>query len=145
MNWEECKIKRLVKEVNLDVMLIKSLIEGSNNKLRTNELIPLTDMTASTKTGIAYDYLREILEALALQKGFKIYNHECFTGFLKELLNLEEESFEFDKFRKLRNGLNYYGKKITLEEAKSIINDMYKLKDKLYLIFGGEAKIKWAG
>ena len=70
---------------------------------------------------MAYDSPRELWEALALQKGYKIYNHECYTSFLKEILNESLKGEEFDDIRKIRNSVNYYGKELSIEESKKTI------------------------
>ena len=71
-----------------------------------------------------YDCLRILLEKIALQHNFKIYNHECYTSFLKEVLNESRLGDEFDKFRRIRNAINYYGKELSDDEAKEIIIKM---------------------
>ena len=70
---------------------------------------------------------------MALVKGYKIYNHECYTAFLKEILNESSLGDEFDKFRILRNGINYYGRRITHEEGIGIIRQMIIFIDKINL------------
>ena len=67
------------------------------------------------------------MECLSLERGYKIYNHECYTAFLKEILNLSREADIFDRLRKTRNGINYYGLKVSREEAKEIIKDLRTL------------------
>jgi len=131
MNWYDCKMKGLVKEIQIDEELIKSLIEQSEKKLITSKFLPLNKDTASTKFSVVYDSLREILEAIAVKKGFKIYNHDCFFGFLKEILKLEKESFDFDNLRKIRNSINYYGKDLSIENAKQLIGEIKKLRIEL--------------
>ena len=130
MNWNECKINQLVKEVKADFELIKSLIKQSDKKLITDEFSPLNKDTASTKFSNNYDSLREVLEALALQEGFKIYNQECFTGFLKEVLKLEKEGFDFDNLRRIRNSINYYGEDIFIEDARRLIKEIRVLRSR---------------
>lgn len=131
MDWKECKIKGFVKEAKQDAGLIESLISQSQKKLITDKFSPLNKDTASTKLCNNYDSLREVLEAIAIKKGYKIYNHDCFSGFLKEVLGLQEESFEFDNFRRLRNAINYYGKDIDLNDAKILITKILRLRSKL--------------
>lgn len=131
MNWNECKLRKLVKEIKVDRELIKSLIKQSNNKLITDDFSPLNENTISTKFCINYDSLREILEAVALGKGYKVYNHECFFGFLKEILGLEKEAFDFDNFRRIRNSINYYGKDIGVERGGELLKDIKFLREKL--------------
>ncbi len=131
MNWRECRLKKFVKKIKTDKQLIKSLLIQSKRKLITDKFSPLNKDTASTKVSINYDSLREVLEAIAVKNEFKIYNHDCFFGFLKEVLKLEKESFDFDKFRRIRNSINYYGKDVSIEDSKRLIRDMRKLRIKL--------------
>mgnify|MGYP001560886570 FL=1 len=70
-----------------------------------------------------YDVLRSILEAISSIKGYKIYSHEAFTSFLKELKE-ETLSRKFDRFRKIRNSINYYGKDISVEETRENIKEI---------------------
>ncbi len=127
MDWKTCKNKQFAKSINLDRPLIESLQKTSANKLKTQELLVMNDHTAASKVSLTYDALRELLEALAITKGYKIYNHECYTAFLKEILQESTLGDTFDIYRKLRNNLNYYGKEITLEEAEKSIKDMKEL------------------
>jgi hypothetical protein len=129
MDWEECNSKKLIKPAKIDESLIKSLIKSSSNKLESNNRLRLGGITASSKLGLVYDSLREILEALAIKNGFKIYNHECFCSFLKEICKEENFSAEFDEFRKLRNQINYYAKEISLDETKILIEEMTELRN----------------
>jgi uncharacterized protein (UPF0332 family) len=84
----------------------------------------------------AYDSLRELIEALALKKGFKIYNHECYTAFLKEIINEPRLGEEFDKVRIVRNSINYYGKRISIEDARKVINSITLLRKKIKILLG---------
>lgn len=128
MDWKKCLKKRIAKEINKDDQLIKSLTKTSNNKIESEEKLELNLVTSCSKISLTYDSLRELLEALAISYGYKIYNHECYTYFLKEVLNKSSEGDEFDELRKLRNNINYYGKEITTTEAKDVIKRIKKLR-----------------
>lgn len=114
-------MKRLAKEISTDENLINSLIATSKNKLISQEMLPLNETTTTAKISLAYDALREILEALAIKKGFKVYNHECYTAFLKEIIKNSFLGDDFDEIRKLRNDINYYGKDIAIEECTEVL------------------------
>jgi len=131
MDWQECNNKKLVKEISIDKNLVKSLIDSSERKYKSNKKLELDEITACTKVSLIYDSIREILEAIAIQEGFKIYSHECFCSFLKEILGLEGISREFDKFRRLRNQINYYGKNLKMNEAKILLEEMNGLRNKM--------------
>ncbi|MBS3138135.1 hypothetical protein J4207_00350 [Candidatus Woesearchaeota archaeon] len=122
IDWETCKVERLAKPVKPDVELIKSLIQLANDREKTASLLPIDDVTKETVISLFYDVLRELLEALALKHGYKIYNHECYTPFLRIIISDEPFALEFDSLRKLRNGINYYGKKIELRDASRIVS-----------------------
>jgi hypothetical protein len=134
MDWNECIRKKIAKEIKKDEALISSLLKTSENKIISSDKLELSEQTAESKISLAYDSLREILEVLSIKKGFKIYNHECYTSFLKEILNENEKAEEFDELRKIRNSINYYGKSIHIEEAEEVINRIKKLRDKILLI-----------
>lgn len=119
MDWQECLNKRIIKNVKEDYNKIKSIIEISEEKRKTAE--SLSDEHYYGKFSLLYDALRELLECLALKEGYKIYNHECYTSFLKEIVKESKLGDSFDKLRVIRNRINYEGKQITKEEAKIII------------------------
>lgn len=131
MDWNECTSKLLAKKKNLDENLIISLIKESEKKVKVNDLLQLDEITASSKLCIVYDSLREILEAIANKHRYKIYNHECYSSFLHEVLLLKEESIDFDKFRKIRNSINYYGKQIEINDIENLISEILNLRKKL--------------
>ncbi len=131
MDWKECKKRKLIKEIKTDSNLVNSLIESSKNKRISNEKLILDNITASTKVTLAYESLREILEAIAIKRGFKIYNHECFCSFLEEICKDTLSSKEFDRFRKIRNKLVYYGEKIDLVKSKQLVKEIFSLRNLL--------------
>jgi len=51
--------------------------------------------------------------------------------FLKEILNETLIAEEFDDLRKIRNSINYYGKDISVQEARDILERMTILRDKI--------------
>ena len=140
MDWKECLRKNITKEVKTDKPLVRSLLKGSKNKLQSSQRLKLDDITANSKITLAYDSLRELLEALALKKGYKVYNHECYTAFLQEIINKPDIAPRFDKIRIIRNGINYYGKTVTAESAKPIIKKIETLIQKVKVLINDETE-----
>lgn len=106
-----------VKKVEKDKELAKSLLKTTKSDLMFFETWQINENSARKIVSNYYDALRSILEAMAILEGYKIYSHEAFTDFLKE----KKESLlaeKFDRFRRIRNKINYYGSDITPEEAK---------------------------
>ena len=126
-DWKSCIEQRFVKSVMIDVERIASLVGSAQDRERTADILPINNMTKETVVSLEYDVLRELLEAIALQQGYKIYNHECFTYFLRTVIKDERFAEEFDSLRTLRNAINYYGKRILLSDAQRAIADIKKL------------------
>ena len=122
MDWRECIQQRIVKDVKKDINLISSMREIATIKIRSADALPKELFIG--KISLLYDALRELLEATALERCFKIYNHECYSAFLKEILGLSDEANMFDTLRKIRNGINYYGRMVGEEEATQILKDL---------------------
>jgi uncharacterized protein (UPF0332 family) len=136
MDWEQCVKKGMIKETNPDDSMISSLLKGSENRFQSAEMLELIETTASTKVSNHYESIRTALEALALRKGFKIYNHECYVCFLREKCNDIAMSKDFDQFRVLRNQINYKGAEVGVEEANSVIKRLIDFRNKVLKILG---------
>ena len=92
-------------------------------------MLKTDNITANSKLSLAYDALREVLEALAIKQGYKIYNHECYTCFLRELLGTRLEAEEFDSLRRTRNKINYYGKELSINESDELVKKIKSLRN----------------
>jgi|SRR3989344_4113398 len=109
-----------------DISKVKSLLETSNNHLLFLENQKINEVSAGSILTTYYGALREIVEAICLKEGFKVYSHEAFTYFLKEK-NEDIIAIKFDNLRKLRNSINYYGEKISYKEAEYAKEEALKL------------------
>jgi len=129
MDWKECCDKKIAKIVEPDENLINSLKKTSENKIKSSDELIMNEINSGSKVSLAYDSLRELLEALAIKNGYKIYNHECYTHFLKEIIKESEKGDEFDIIRIERNSINYYAKEISVEEANILISIIKELRN----------------
>ncbi len=126
MNLQEFIDSKKVRRSEPDKPLAKSLIAMSENHIDTIKPIEVTDKTASTIMSDYYEALREIIEAICAVKGYKVYSHEAFTYFLKE--NGEGLVAEkFDRFRKIRNSIHYYGKQADKRSVKEDKEEIEKI------------------
>lgn len=131
MDWKACLTAKQAKPIAPDTEMSSSLQKTSINKAFSSDALELREETAAAKVSLLYDAVRELLEAIALQTGFKVYNHVCYTAFLKEILRKPELGEEFDVLRRIRNDINYYGKDITVDETRHIINRLEELRKEL--------------
>ena len=116
----------IVRRASIDKLLAKSLFQNSKKDLEFLDSLKINEKSSRKLMTNYYDVLRSILEAISAIKGYKIYSHEAFTYFLKE--NGEDLlSIKFDRFRKIRNSINYYGKDISKEETKENIKEIKKI------------------
>lgn len=134
IDWEDCKKRRIAKEVNVDTGLVNYIIESAGDREKTTNMLPINNTTKETVVSLMYDVLRELLEALSIKRGYKIYNHECYAPFLRSIIGNEDFSRDFDALRLLRNSINYYGRKISLDESKETLNTIKDLIKKARLL-----------
>ena len=130
MDLEECYKNGFIKKTRIDKELIKSLIEMSKIKEDSVNNARVNEINISAYVSMAYDSLREILEALCILKEYKVTSHICLGELLKTLIpNFDFNGF--DRFRYIRNGISYYGTKIDYQQGKEIIIKMFRLKSEI--------------
>ena len=78
-----------------------------------------------------YDALRDMFDAILLNEGYKSYSHEGSISYLSKKGFDFAEISKLDRFRFKRNGSKYYGKEISIEEAKDINGFYLEIKSKL--------------
>lgn len=130
MDLNDCFKKGLIKETGIDKELIKSLIEMSEIKENTVKTANINEMNISAYVSLAYDSLREILEALCILNGYKVLSHICMGEFLKDKIK-DFDYNEFDRVRWIRNSINYYGEKVEFSQGKEIINKIFNIKKQI--------------
>lgn len=57
-------------------------------------------------------------------KGYKFISHEAIIYFIDEILAERKISLKFDKYRKIRNGINYYGDDVAPETVKEALKEI---------------------
>lgn len=127
MDLNECYKKNLIKKTKINKGLIKSLIEMSNVKEKIVKSASINEENISAYFSIAYDSLREILEAVCISFGYKVTSHSCLGELLRKLIK-NFNFYEFDRLRYARNGVNYYGTKINLQQGKELIKKSFEMK-----------------
>ncbi len=131
MDLDECYNKKQIRSTRKDENLIMSLIEMAEIKEMTVKEAKLNKKNISAYVSMAYDSLREILDALCNSFGYKVLSHVCIGELLKKQIpNFLYE--EFDRIIYIRNGINYYGVKIDFEQGKKIIEKIFDLKNHYY-------------
>jgi hypothetical protein len=118
LKFEDFVRNKKVRKTSFDKGLFASLVKTSKLDLEYLDSVEINGFSSRKTMSNYYDVMRAYLEALGLKKGYKIYSHEAFTFFLKEIDEVVL-AIKFDRMRKIRNGINYYGEDITVEEVKA--------------------------
>jgi len=137
MDLNECYRKGLIKKTKTNKELVKSLIEMADINESTVNTAKINSNNVSSYVSLAYDSLREILEALCILNGYKVISHLCLGELLKTML-ADFDFNEFDRMRYIRNGINYYGTKVDFKQGKEIIKKMLAMKNNLAKNYLGE-------
>ncbi len=86
----------------------------------------LSEENSSIIFSQVYESLRQILEAIALKEGYKVFSHEAYTYYLKEKGEITIAN-KFDRYRKLRNGINYYGKPVEMQVTQIALKEIEEM------------------
>ncbi|MBI4176108.1 MAG: hypothetical protein HY518_02810 [Candidatus Aenigmarchaeota archaeon] len=127
MDLDDCFRKGLIKRTRIDEELIKSLKEMAGIKEAAVKTANLDEINISAYVSLAYDSLRETLEAICISIGYKVLSHICVGELLREKLR-DFDYNEFDRLRYIRNGINYYGVKVEFSQGKEIIRKIFEMK-----------------
>jgi hypothetical protein len=135
MNFSESIKKGYVKKINPDLIRSKSLIKNADKAIQSAQNMALNETTSNSVFRELYQGLREYCEALGYNKGFKFLSHQSITFFLSDYLNKKILSAKFDNYRKLRNGLNYYGNEISINTVKNALVEIPRIIEKIKQLF----------
>ena len=112
-----------------------SIFKSSIQAIETAKTIPLNQNALKSVLRELYEGLREYCEAIGYLKGYKFLSHEAITYFIDEILNEQGISARFDRYRKIRNGINYYGDNVSEETVKEAIREIPLLAASLKKLF----------
>ena len=125
MNFKEALDSGRVKRIRLEKGEALSLIQQTKQDMDFFGRLKITKDSARKITSNFYDFLRSVVESMALADGYKMYGHEIFVDYL----HYKGEGViaeKFDRFRELRNEINYRGKAISPEVAQEVVDDIKK-------------------
>src|SRR3989344_3526564 len=124
MNFENSLIGGKAKKVMPNSIRASSLFKSSIQAIETAKVIQLNPNTLKSVLRELYEGLREYCEAIGYLRGYKFLDHESIGYFLRDILKDQSVSMKFDRYRRLRNGINYYGEDIDIETVKEAIKEI---------------------
>ena len=131
MSFKRSLEEGYVRKVYPDKIKAKSLIKASGEAIATAAKIKPEPDSHKSIVRELYEGLRQYCEAIGYLYGYKFMSHEAITYFIDEVLVDKPDSVIFDRYRKLRNGINYYGHDVQLETVKEALKEIPELIVKL--------------
>lgn len=121
-----------VKKQIPDKNLSDSIMKDSLDRLKYAKSSTLTESSAKYVYENLYESLREATDSILFLKGFKSFSHEATISFLQRFKEIStKEISEFDRMRRKRNGMKYYGKSCTVRDVKEVIEFADKMIKKI--------------
>ncbi|MBI4448672.1 hypothetical protein HY641_01435 [Candidatus Woesearchaeota archaeon] len=131
MSFQNRLFEGAAKKVPVDPLRARSLIRASDQCIKTAKLIPLTELTSKTILRESYESLRQYVEAIGYLKGYSFEDHAVMIEFIEEVLKNPRVASRFDSYRKIRNGINYYGDDVSLGTVKETLREIPRLIEDL--------------
>ena len=110
-----------------DRIRAKGLLASADEAIYSAGKIPFEKTTLKSIIRELYEGLRQYCEAIGYLKGYKFLSHEVITFFIEDILNETQIAPRFDRYRKMRNGINYYGDEVRPETVKEALVEIPKL------------------
>ncbi|HUS49390.1 MAG TPA: hypothetical protein VMZ91_04455 [Candidatus Paceibacterota bacterium] len=124
-----------VKKQARNEILARALVNSSNKGAEHVKKQEINEENAEYIVAEVYDVIRELIEAKLSLDGYKSYSHEATVLFLKKFPEFKEEDIYFlDNLRKIRNGIKYYGKGASVNEAEKALDFMSSILPKLKIL-----------
>lgn len=136
MNFRTILESGRARKVPINKIRALNLFKSSNQAIQTAKVISLNEESSKTIFRELYEGLREYCEAIGYTKGYKFLDHEAITYFLTDVLKERIVASKFDRYRRLRNGINYYGESIDIETVKLALLEIPKLVETLNNFLG---------
>lgn len=127
MNFENSLNAGKAKKVAPNIIRASSIFKSSVQAIETARIIQLGPTTLKSILRELYEGLREYCEAIGYLRGYKFLDHESIGYFLRDILKEQSVYVKFDRYRKLRNGINYYGENIDIETVKEAVIEIPRL------------------
>ncbi|MBN1376863.1 hypothetical protein JW949_00865 [Candidatus Woesearchaeota archaeon] len=131
MNFGKSTEEGYAKKVPVNTIRAKNLIKSSEQTIKTAKKIILTETTSKTVIRELYEGLREYCEAIGYIKGYKFNSHEVIVYFIEDILKEKSISIKFDRYRKIRNGISYYGNSVNIKTVEKALKEIPMMIKKL--------------
>ena len=111
-----------LRKRSLDKEKVKSMIESSITNMTIVKTVPLTEQSAILIFRETYESIRQLGDARWWLLGYEPRNHEVSMEILKEMDITEKVRLNhLSRFKTIRNDTNYRGFKVTVAQAKEIL------------------------
>ncbi len=120
-----------VRKVYPDKLKAMSLVRASEEAIKTARKITKSEESYKSIVRELYEGLRQYCEAIGFLHGYKFMSHETITYFLDEILGEKIISAKFDRYRKIRNRINYYGDDVPLEIINGALKEIPEIIESL--------------
>ena len=129
--------KQEVKKQNPDNNLSQATFKASIERLHHAQKLAKEKDNPKYVLENAYEAMREASDSILYAEGDKSYSQEASIVYLENKEFNQQELTEFNRFRKIRNNIKYYGQtcdeidaQLCLKLAQHIINKIEKILKK---------------
>ncbi len=110
----------------------QGLIQNAKEDLKILQDIELSEETTSFIFKNTYNCIRTALQSYLARDGYKPYTHESIIIYAKKINELsEKQANKIDKYRELRNDIEYRGDTAEEKETEEILEFAEKIIDKV--------------
>jgi len=134
--WLKTKI---IRSRQTDIEKIKSMTNSSSINAKVTKEIKLNEETATLIFREIYESIKQLGDAKWWLLGYEPSNHEVSLEILKEFDIKEKIKLNsLERFKKIRNDINYRGFRATISQAEEILDFWNKCGEEILRILKKE-------
>lgn len=110
--WDDCLSGYSAMSITPDMRKARALIDMADSRIEMIREVTDKPEYSSVIFENYYSSAMEYVQAVAIANGLKIVNHICLGYFLRDMLGKPKFFRIFDRCRRDRNSIVYYGKQL---------------------------------
>jgi len=121
---QQAEDERILKKVSPNLLRAQGILKASRETIAAAKELRLIQQNTRSIVRELYEGLRQLCETIGWEQGYQFKTHDVIRTFLEDILHEPNIGNKFDTYRKIRNGINYYGDEVSLEIARQALSEI---------------------
>lgn len=127
MDFDSYVKNGLVEKVNVDKKISKNVYELARKKIAVQPYIPLNEEHSEVKFVLFFDCVTQLIDSIALEKGYKINFVDGYSIFLKDVLKESVLSNRMSLLIGTYKSMKFQGERISTVKFADLLSNIMEI------------------